>query len=286
MLGLPPLADLAAKSATVRRMFLIDGSGRDLPAVSFVRMPGQLPKVTVSAVIGDERGRRRVGTIAAEVPREDWEDILEASASFERDFVAVPQDGNEYCLHPWVATVEAADPAHDYLPASVRTKTHTACSRGVAFGFAIMLAKRAVDLIPACNAIKGGERHSAYTLQTCAMFEGDTLAAAEMAGRQRLPYAAEFALDPEIRWPGEPPAKGSEAAIKLWAQRFEGSASPYYFVASTIVGQTANRVLVRGVVARRSPEYKDYAFADAEQVWTRAPNDQFRLKLFTIGSFE
>lgn len=189
--GLDDIGTLVAQGSYVRRTMLVDGYGNDILAVSFVREKGMDPYVEIRAPLrkGAEEPRR----IRLPIALSEWNDVLAKGRYFDRDLAPVKlPDGSQaplnICLHSWVVTVEAGDPARlsdNSLPATdlkpeIRTKTQSACDDGLAIEYAFQLADMAYDLIPVCRSVDPAyQRNKATALNACLSMSGDRAAAGQ-----------------------------------------------------------------------------------------------------------
>lgn len=189
--GLDDIGTLAAQGSYVRRTMLVDGYGNDILAVSFVREKGSDPYVEIRARL--RKGAKEPRRIRLSIALSEWNELLAKGRYFDRDLAPLKlSDGSQaplnICLHSWVVTVEAADPARlsdNSLPASdlepeIRTKTQSACDDGLATEFAFQLADMAYDLIPVCQSVDlSFQRNRATALNACLTMSGDRAAAGQ-----------------------------------------------------------------------------------------------------------
>lgn len=184
--GADSLETLAGGKIAVRRAFFVDGYGRDIGLVSFLRPPGADPAIEVR--FPAERRTEALPTLAAPLSEQQWRDALRETALFERRLVPLEDASPSICLHGWVATVEANDPP--FLPQNQfptrevrgvsRRKTDSACGNdGLAMRAAMRLATLALDSIPACGTLdRNRHRSEVHALGACARLRGDRFAAA------------------------------------------------------------------------------------------------------------
>ncbi|HYD37767.1 MAG TPA: hypothetical protein VEA60_09150 [Allosphingosinicella sp.] len=102
--GLKAIEEHHAAEDQVRRAYIIDGYGRDLVAIAFVRTAGSDPTAWIHFP-------RRPGAavrepLRAPVPKTVWEHVMERSSLFDRTLVPLPRvaeaDGTiTICVHGW-----------------------------------------------------------------------------------------------------------------------------------------------------------------------------------------
>lgn len=218
---------LLARGVTVRRAMFVDGYGRDMVAVTFWREPGKVPMVEVRSPRAE--GGEEPQPLRAAVSGRAWEEIVSASAYFDRDLApdaATSPPGPRLCLHSWVVVVEAVDAprvvpnivfgtgsvAQDRdpslpvevitTPASIRSDTEDACSDGLGMNYAMELAKAGMAQLTECSALKLDDfRNEPHLLATCHRLRGDRIVAGEAnvtLGRLQRALRTENAQ--ELRW--------------------------------------------------------------------------------------
>lgn len=299
--GVRSIEEHRAAGDQVRRVFYIDGYGRDLVAIAFVRAPGRDP--TLSVHYPRREGEARPEPLSAPVPQAAWDDLLFRSALFDRALVPAPRPGNatSICLHSWVYTVEASDPARSRdEPARVRRATEDACENGLAKFFALEVERAALPLFAYCNRLDPTQhRNPASQLAACRMLSADRLAAAEVLNRlgvfQRVAgpddaslVAGSFESRAAIEWNGER-NQGSNSAAVFWARKV-GEAHGANFHPLSVEGISGSRVRVtgrfhRGVEAGREQGTAGY-FARVEMIWVFGPAQQFQVENASVGPWE
>lgn len=190
-LGLASIEDEAGAGAEIYRALFVDGYGKDMPAVSFERRPGQVPIAVVYAA-GDRR-------ISAPVSADVWQAVQRESVLADRELVtpdANPAAG-AICLHSWVQTVEMANSRPTrWRAVPVRRRTEDTCNSGLTTRFAFFLAETALKAIPPCDVLdEKHQRNHITQLATCAGLLGDRLAAASLRN-ERLRIAPREGADP------------------------------------------------------------------------------------------
>lgn len=289
----------------VRRAFYVDGHGQDMVAIAFVRAPGHDPEVSV--YFPQVPGEPPLPPLRAPVPQAVWEDVLRRSILFDRELIPLPAPNPSsgeivLCIHPWLYTVEVSDPAdYDGPAARLRRRTEDACANGLAAPYAEELERAALALFPQCALLDGVRRRGeARVLQACGILSGDRIAAAEarnaieplLDARQvedAVSIAGLFAFESVVEWDGERQARvGPEAMARWWMAKAVGAGAAEFYIDS-IEGLTANRVRVRGGLARwvEVPGGSESALeaARAELILTQS-NGHFSIASATIGPFE
>jgi len=286
----------------VRRVFYVDGYGRDMIVIALVRTPGREPM----AQIHFPRRERQRATPPLEAPVSHivWGEMLRRSASFDRSYA--PRAGNpqdvSICLHSWVYTIEANDPARANLaPGSLRRKTEDSCQRGPAAEFAWDLQRAALPLFPHCDRLDPDQhRNPAAQLAACAMLTGDRMAAAEVMNRLNafrrarrtedgLLLQGSFAQRAQIDWNGIRSDPGDLYKGNFWLARMASEGSPSFFVQS-VEGLAADRVRVAAFLERSvdgaegSPS--THMRAPIEMIWVFGPAQQFEVESATVGAWE
>lgn len=284
----------------VRRVFYVDGYGRDMVAISFVRARGRDPMVRID--YPRREGQPRPEPLAAPVPQAVWDDILGRSRNFERSFAPRPDDDPNVirmCIHPWVYTIEAADPAIGHQPATSRRKTEDACEGGPGALYAREVERAALALIPHCAALDTEQhRREASMLAACRILRGDRLAAAEALNRagvlRRVGTPAEMGLmfgrfghEAVIDWNGAR-NEGSGSALAFWISKLGEEGRPSLFFES-VEGESADRVRLIAMLIR-SPdgpgEQARHERSRVEQVWVRHGGLDFQIERVSVGPWE
>jgi hypothetical protein len=290
----------------IRRVFYVDGYGRDMVLISFIRAPGREPMANVH--FPRREGERPRQPFEAPVPHAVWDDVLWRSARFERSFATQPpppQPGEgqivTMCIHSWVYTIEANDPRRRSEPASLRRKTEDACEDGPGEMFAIELQRAALPLFPACAALDPEQhRNPASQLAACAILSGDRLAAAEVMNlldrfrRARRPEDSEmlagiFDFGARFDWQGTQYVSRDAHPENFWLERMAADrAQGLYY--DSIEGLSADRVRVRGSLHRSvdlpnaggTTHYR----APVEMIWVSTSVREFQVESVTVGSWQ
>jgi len=300
LFGVKPIEAHRDAGDQVRRAFYVDGYGRDLVAIAYVRPKGSDPQLSVHFPSRDDGTRPE--PLRAMVPYDLWESLIARSAHFDRRLAPLPPekptaDGDMIlCMHSWVYTVEATDPAQgDDQPATLRRRTEDACDNGLTEAYAIELRRAAVPLLPQCARLDPRQhRNEASLLSTCGMLAGDRLAAADVLNRatpfrhtdDSAELAGLFRHDATVDWNGERNAVPLSAA-EFWESKTSGEGgSRFYF--EEIEGRSAGEVIVRGTLHRSvagpegAPEIDEVA--RVEQVWIVHLGD-FVVRSMNVGPF-
>ena len=291
--GVPPIEAHRDAGDQVRRVFYVDGSGRDLVLVAFLRSPGRDPVVQVH--FPQRSGQARAAPLEALVPQPVWDEVILRSMHFERSYERRPDEPPAVCLHSWVYTVESVDRAQGRLPAEVRRKTEDACEDGPAGSYAMEVPRLALALFPACAALDPTQyRNSATMLVTCRLLRGDRLAAAEalnLAGAFRQFDGPEdagllrgrFDYRGAVDWNGARNS-GDGTATNFWVERIVADGSSNLFV-EAVNGETADRVLLTGFLSRSvqsADRESRYQEARVEQIWARDINGDLKVQRATV----
>lgn len=258
--GLQPIEAHARAGDQMRRIFYVDGYGRDVVAIAMVRTPGRDPTLFVH--FPKPAGAAARPALTALVPGSVWAAALGRSSHFERELrpAASPSEAMAMCLHSWVYTVEAVDPPRrEGGRAMTRRKVEDACQDGLAEVFANELAALALPLLPYCEALDPDlHRNDASRLGACSSLEGDRQAAARahnlamrlghLNGPEDNGRAQEqFEYNARIDWADQ--ATANRRAAEEWIARTTGPAgASFYF--SRAVGETSEQARIEGELIR------------------------------------
>lgn len=304
LFGVRSIEEHAQAGDQVRRAFYVDGYGRDVVAISFVRAPGRDPMLWVHFPNRDDEPRSE--PLTAPVPDDVWRSVIERSAHFDRELVPLPGEARPkrkdayqdivMCIHSWVFTVEATDPpkGNGQQP-TVRRRVEDACQNGLAEAYAGELRRAAVPLLPHCAQLdREQNRNEASLLSACRLLEGDRLAAAEVFNRVELLNDVEgpddassirhlFESDAVVDWAGQR-NEGSGSAARFWATKIgegEWRTLLYY---DAIRGEGADRVRLTGLLNRPTAG-SNFQIAKVEQIWTREGGN-FVIERISVAPFE
>lgn len=300
LLGIASIEAEAETEAEVYRARYVDGYGRDMPAVAFVRRPGQDPMVEVSG----HDGRK----MTAPVDPESWDVIVADSRFADRALAPLPEEPRPsgsppvppaMCLHAWVVSVEMANSQlvrHKTEP--VRRATQSACGGELAVNYAFALAKHAVDALAPCQLLdENKQRNDVTILATCLGLEGDRFAAATLWNRQS-DGRPRYSLDikdpgvwraylgtngsPTLDWQGEvvttDRGRDNRVAEALVARLDQ---TPMSFRPVKFRGLSRTRAEIEGRV-----EASDDRVAPYRQTWVWDPNlSEWMLERWTVEPF-
>ena len=303
MFGVKPIEAHRDSGDQVRRAFYVDGYGHDVVAIAFVRPKGGDPSLWIH--FPREPEGKPAEPLRAPVPLEVWENVVERSVHFDRQLVPLPDEVGTasseeitLCLHGWVYTIEATDPARgEHQPATLRRRTEDACDNGLTETYAQELERAAVPLLAPCARLDPRQhRNGATLLSACRLLSGDRLAAAEVLNRSHPFFrdaddAAElarlFEYDATVDWNGER-NEGRNSAARFWAAKVQGSGGSRFYY-DGVDGKGGGEVLVKGRLFR-PVEVPDGApsldeVARVEQLWSEREG-AFAVRSVTVGPFE
>lgn len=312
LFGVKTIEEHQSAGDQVRRVFYVDGYGRDVVAIEFLRPKGADPLLRVH--FPAEEGEARVPPLIAAVDEASWNALLRRSAHFDR---ALPPQGAEQiaaepkkrkatrrgeppeeveflmCMHSWVYTAEATDPAEDQFDsAKVRRRTEDACDNGLTEAFAQEVQTLAVSLLPYCALLDPRQhRNDAKRLSACRILRGDRMAAAKVFnawapfGDADDPESAAllrsaFAYKAEIVWGGEP--RGEARPEDFWIRKQREAKADGFYI-EEVFGESPQRVRVTGRLYRAVGEGKNEA-APVEQIWVEDGGD-YEVESATVGPF-
>ncbi|HZF94656.1 MAG TPA: hypothetical protein VEZ20_07245 [Allosphingosinicella sp.] len=296
LFGVRSIEEHRAANDEVRRVFYVDGYGRDVVAIAFVRAPGRDPKVLVHYPYRD--GETPIAPLEAPVSEDVWNDVVERSANFHRSFAddrSAPSENGEItiCLHSWVYTIEAVGRAQGIRPPQIRRKTEDACQDGPGEAFAGQLDRIARSLFPHCAGLDiDNHRNEAMVLSACRILRGDRLAAAgvlnaaEGFSNARGPDDARllsglFHDRATIAWGSERQVLGWAEAEAFWASRLQSGEDRAIFYFDAVEGLSAERARLTGSLSRPSGE--GYQSAEVVQIWTRDDGGDWKVREATVG---
>jgi len=231
--GIESAEDLLARGVTMRRAMFVDGYGNDVVAITFWREPETAPMVEVRSPRAD--GGEQSRPLRTAISGKTWAEVVSASAYFDRELATEPrQEGEDdsfppppnICLHSWVVVVDAVDAprvspnivfgtgsvaaARDSslpveatsTPASIRSDTEDACSRGLAIAYAFELAEIALGQLAECSSLELDDfRNEPHLLGLCHQLRGDRLVAGEASAIPRnLQRALRTGSELELSW--------------------------------------------------------------------------------------
>lgn len=288
----------------VRRAFYVDGYGHDMVALSFVRARGHDPELRVH--FPHQAGVPDAPPMVAPVLPDEWQALIDRSELFDRALLSPPPppaDTMVLCIHGWVFTVEAADPARrEGRDASVRRRTENACEDGLTEAYAVEMYRAALRMMPICAGLGAREdMHPVSRLANCRYLEGDRLAAAAVMNLLDplfdLPESGEleqvgplFHYEASVDWNGErtPPGERGDAVARFFLAKWAEESRPNFYVDS-IVGERLDLVRFHGGFLRTIPASGDlpvrYERALVEMV-LEGEDDDFQIRTARVGPFE
>lgn len=289
----------------VRRVFYVDGYGRDLLAIAFVRAAGREP--TLSVHFPRVEGEAGPEPLTAPLPEAVWSEVLARSTHFHRELIPepLPQPADptlqtiEICGHSWLYTAEASDPvsSEDDLP-RIRRRTESACEDGLTRAFANEAQRIALPLLPHCARLEPDHyRNAADQLAACAILSGDRMAAAEVFNRSEAFRLARignplhelrdiFFASATVDWAGQ--RNGAEGPLRFWI-RMVGERGAHLF-SSNVQGVSATRVRLTGELMRSFRNASDaglqYELAPVEMIWRSDQVGEFLVESATVGRWQ
>jgi hypothetical protein len=287
----------------VRRAYYVDGNGRDLVHIAFVRAAGRDPTVWVH--FPRRPGVAALEPLQAPVPKAAWDHVLDRSSLFDRTLAPlerVQADGFiTICLHGWGYAIEATDPPEPGSGSGrppPRRAIGNSCDDDLVADYATELARSAVALFPACMALDPQHyRNDASRLAACGMLSGDRIAAADVlnsANALREPrdpedepvLSALFSDDAVIDWDGSV-IRGAPGPARTWLARLKTTRARYFY-AESVEGLSSRRVRLLGKLARAQQGVEDGSMerASVEQIWVFTPEHDYRVESVKVGPFE
>lgn len=302
LFGARSIEEHRAAGDQVRRVFYVDGYGRDVAMIAFVRAPGREPMAYVHFPPRGERPAPQ--PFEAPVPAALWTDILRRSSHFDRRLMPLPRNPDEIsiCLHSWVYTIEANDPARgNGVRASLRRKTEDACADGLGEVFATDLQRAALSLFPACEALDPEQhRNPVAQLAACSLLSGDRLAAAAVMNRldsfrgARRPedgrlLAGLFTQGARIDWNGVRSVPSDPRLVDFWLGRLAADGMPGFYYQG-VEGLSADRVRVTATLERSTDAAEGrpptFSRARVAMIWTLTTVQEFQVESVTVGPWE
>jgi hypothetical protein len=302
LFGLRSIEEYLTAGDEVRRAYYIDGYGKDVVAIEFIRPSGEAPALRVH--FPPRQGRVPTEPLVAAVDAETWSALLRRSELFDRRLAPLPEkplgknDEIIVCAHGWVYTVEASEPSRsEYQPARVRQRTESACDHGLV-AFATEAAKMAVPLLPACARLDLRQyRNELALFAACGMLQGDRLAAAEVLNSaNRFRYLDGDAADAgviqglfayeraKVAWAGE--AMTERDAAAFWVRKLREAGAGTLFI-ERVDGFAAGRVQASGLLQRwiGEADTRRLEAAPVEQLWVQEGDGGWRIEQATVGAF-
>ena len=298
LFGARPIEEHLAAGDQVRRVFYVDGYGRDLVLITFIRPRGGDPRLEVRFPRSEGGAGRRA--LEAPVPKAVWDEVIDRSGLFDRP-LARPAAGDDVsiCLHSWVYTVEAADPPRATSPQRLRRRTGDACHEDLVQAYAGDVARAAVPLLAGCDLLdRRRHRNEATLLAACGMLEGDRLVAAQALNRAQLLAAVNSPADAgraqgvfdyrgTVEWDGERLGGEADGAMAAWLERTTRPNYAYLAI-HRVVGEAADQARVEATLTRRDGEGARERVMSAPVTlhMSRGPGDDFTVARAVVGPFK
>lgn len=284
----------------VRRVFYVDGFGRDVVLIAFLQPAEDGPIVSVH--FPREGNTTPPDPLQAPMPEILWNDMLWRSKLIDRKLVPlpIPPETIQVCLHPSMYVVEIADPADGTLnsPKIART-TSNGCDGRMAAWFALETQRAALRLFPPCAALDPEQHRSAASqFAACRLLRGERMAAAAVMNRLgslgRFPGPGDyrdagrlFARGAVIDWIGQ--RSTNQAAGEFWIERMRDAHHPIFY-ADSVEGLSMTQVRVVGRL-QRSVEAAAEANSDAyraqvEMLWAFDSANGFLVEQITVAAWE
>lgn len=291
--GARPIEAHLAAGEQVRRVFYVDGYGRDMVAIEMIRAPGRDPRLVVRY---PRRDRGEPAMIEAPVPIDIWDDMIVRSGQFDRSFAPGPQGNSDeivLCLHGWHYLIEASQPGvTGSRTPGIRRKSESACEDGPGALFAYGLQRTALALFPHCAALDPAQhRNEASQLNACGLLSGDRMVAAQILNRLRPMLRISgpqteallrglFAYELRVDWNGESNG-GPGTAAAFWAGKLAQPPGRANFYVQSVEGMSAGRVRVRGELGRSSDNSSEAA--EVELIWTNPTGGPHQISEARVG---
>lgn len=291
-MGVKTIEAEAADGVEVYRVRFIDGYGRDLPVVAFVRRPGESPSVEVSA----SAEQKLVSPVSDEV----WRKVRSESRYVDRELVPLKGAEEGICLHSWVAGVEMANTQVD-IPngGRVRKIGQSTCNGGMAIDYGFKLVSWARSALPPCDMVEADKAGGDIgALTECLRFKGDRAAAASLynARHPGIPLtssergdAAQWRAVLGVNGPARLSWDGQEAVTDQ-----QGTNAVAEFLVGRVIsdpGLTFESQSYRGLTGRRGEisgvvRTGDNRTANYLQTWVWDPNmREWMLESWTVEAF-
>lgn len=285
----------------VRRVFYVDGYGRDLILIAFVRSPGRDPMLSLH--FPGQNGRRPMA-IQTPVPGEIWDEVMRRSYHFDRELIPASEPTSAeqpICSHSWQYIVEGTGSTRERGTESIRRKIVDTCDDGLAQDFAEDAARLARPLLPSCAALDLGQYQNSpiLALSACRLLGGDRIAAAAALNRadsfrqvrserQAGLLAGRFHYSALIDWNGSRSANG-EAAPQFWIEQISRAGDVSLFFDS-VHGESADRVRITGRLSRWVRAAEDVQprpeMAPVEFTWESEAGGLFQVRRVTVGPWQ
>jgi len=280
-------------AGTSRRLFYVDGYGRDVIAIHFLQMPGRDPMLTVH--FPKPPGEEAVAPLQTLLAAEQWQTVIDASEHFDRKFASTQpikgsdeEDAISICLHSWAYWAEATDPG-----TKSRSVTDDACNDSPVELYAWAVVKLARSLFPQCAMLDPQySRNDATLLKTCQGLSGDRIAAAEVWNRGKSFRSIDSAetyggiddfSDYDVTLDYNGSVTKGKAAYAMWKSIFAEKRRPNFYYGS-IKGIDEKTVIVSGELYLAGDDDMGQT-ADVVMRWKKDGN-VFSIETIKIGPYK
>jgi hypothetical protein len=285
-----PIEEHQKRGEQVRRVLMFGRGGAPRIAVTFIRSPGQSPKIV--ATTPAERGGEASTSIETPLSAEEWEEVIERSQHFHRTLAPEPTEmrGIIVCSDGTPVVAEASDPRSPdaYSDAPLRRRAEHDCF-GLTEAFENWAADFALARFPECAWLRV-HGLAANILAACARFSGDKVAAAQAYNMVRewpelsepehlAAFRNHFVLGARLIWNGETVAGD---AAEAWLARTSGEDGGSYLHTSAH-GESAYRVRTRGILQRWQGDRR--WIAPVEMAWETSTVGA-RVRRVEVGAFK
>lgn len=278
----------------IRRTLIVDGYGRDLALIEFIREEGRDPYFKVSAYGNWSASPAHFEAIISE---SEWNEAVSQSNQIHLKLVKRDAEQKSQassippppCLHSWLYWSEA------YGEGETRSIVQDACEQSTSHKFAWWAAEFALEKMPFCEELNRREQRTlAHVIKSCLSLSGDRAAAASYVAYRSS----------SDRWgPASPLSYRfySNGKLTMGGRRLEGSGAQAAWDAMGGEGQSISVSLDR-IHATRStavelsgrvlrydedgPAKGSYEAAPMEAIWSRRAGDRYwKIVGVTVGEF-
>ena len=299
--SLPSLALAMGDNQTIIRIFYIDGYGRDLVAITFVRDGNGTDRTSI-AYPSDGAGALNEA-LNAPFPAAAWSDLRQRAEPLFANPETSERKASEppsICLHGWMFDLESADRARSDNSVHARKRIVHACDDQMVPRFALDAAAVALEQFPACAALDPAQyRHAPSRLSACRLLNGNQLEAASVMNRgskfrmikdgaDAVKLADMFTSDANILWNGR--SSANENAASFWARHAGGPRGWTNLNVKSITGVEKGEVTLTGMLSRSIDTDRGAATgsetADVEQIWIRGQDGKFRVRHAEVSGWK
>ena len=275
--GFEPVAQLAKQGKNVRRAMIVDGYGRDLLAISFIRNAKGAAMVELRLPCA--KSARCPPPLIASVSLEAWKSVVTIPDGLAN---GKPRSSNrggdeiDICLHGWVVVAEAAGPG---LKGGAVRATESACSDGPLVPYAFAMAEQALGQLPDCAVLKAGVfRNTPSLLASCANLRGNRRAAGEA-------YLIARDLDDLDTRGGKGIGGLLARAAQDKASAFDAALKGARFYTSDISASDQDHARITGTLHRRSEKIADESSAELQLDFIRE-DGRMVIAGYRLGDFK